>query len=380
MNNSSVIDKRLCSGCNACAEICPRKCIKMEYDSAGFLYPVTDNHLCNNCGLCIKVCHTKYIRKQEPLKAYAARSNSDVQQKGSSSGGIADILSRFILSHGGVVYGCVFNKTIVQHQRIDNIKDVERLKGSKYVQSELLGVFSLVKRDLQQFMKVLFIGTPCQIAALRSFLGRDYNNLYLVDLVCHGVPSQRMFNDYLDSIVSGKEIRNISFRNGSQYLFTVETTDCRYAYNLWTNRYGDTFMNAFIDGVTLRESCYSCQYASVKRVSDITLGDFWGLKDVTLFSNREGQGISLVLPCSDKGSELIEQIKGQLEIFERPVQEAVDGNSGLRCAVAKSLRVCIFNELYKYLPFNIAVRFSLVDRYLMTTLRKIKRMINVSHR
>lgn len=367
------VNKTLCTGCNACAEICPRACIKMQPDRSGFLFPVLDIKVCVDCGLCVNICPIEDNIMSSPLQAYAARNISEIEQKGSSSGGVADLLSRFVVQSGGVVYGCVYEGIDVKHIRIDNIENLWRLKGSKYVQSDIRGLFAKVKQDLRKELEVLFIGTPCQVAGLKKYLGRDYSKLYLVDLICHGTPSQKMLKEHITNIAQGKKINKISFRNGSKYVLTIMGEDYVYVNDLWSNRYEDTYYNAFVDNIINRESCYNCKYAVKERVSDITIGDFWGLNDMSLFSVRPESGVSVMLPCSEKGIEMISKIESNLEIYERSIQEAIDGNKRLQGLPFKPKRAYLFKLLYTFLPFELSVRISLIDRIFLSRCRKIKR-------
>lgn len=364
-----------CTGCNACAEVCPKRCISMQKDSAGFFYPILNQSNCISCGLCSKVCPIDNTTLLPPLKAFAARNVDAESHLKSSSGGIAYVLSLYVIRRGGVVYGCAFEGEEVRHIRVDSLVEAKSLQGSKYVQSNINGIYESIKHDLALGKEVLFIGTPCQCAGLKNFIAKDSPNLYIVDLVCHGVPSQKMLYEYIDRRINIKQVSNISFRQGNKFVFTVTGKDCQFSYNLWADRYADTYYNAFIDGISYRISCYNCQYATKNRVADITIGDFWGLKDSSIFTVREGTGISLILPCTTKGVFLLSAIEQELEIIERSVDEAIMGNSQLRSPQKDSFRSRLFRCAYRFLPFDVSAGLSLSDKILRRLLSQLKRRL-----
>lgn len=274
-----IIDKRRCCGCNACAEICPKHCIEMREDRKGFFYPFVNSDLCIECGLCVKVC--PFIKENNkyswPITAYAAWNTEREAYLKSSSGGVAFVLSKFILENDGVVYGCSSNGLDISHIRVDNIHDIYKLQGSKYVQSNVHGIFAKVKQDIKKNYKVLFIGTPCQVAGLKNYIMKVPENLFLIDIICHGVPSQKMLKEHVHHILGERHIERISFRNGTDYVLKIYSDEgLSYEAKYWK----DLYYKAFIDGITYPSNCYHCPFACEKRVGDITIGDFWGLKNI----------------------------------------------------------------------------------------------------
>ena len=340
-----ICEKSLCTGCFACYNICPQNAIDMKEDNLGYIYPVINQEKCTNCGLCKKICPS--INKQDfiyPKKCYASCSNNEKIRKESTSGGVATVFSTYIINHGGIVYGACFeNDGSVKHIRVDNLTDLNRLKGSKYVHSYINNTFKFVKQDLLSKKIVLFIGTPCQIAGLKKFLIKDYEQLYLVDLICHGVPSQRFLRDEMKEELGNCEIDNISFRSIDGFYFQA-IKDGRVLYKKIKelSPYFDGFMNALF----YRENCYTCLYARPERISDITIGDFWGLKNDSKLYNNKDKGVSVCLPITDKGIELIKNCEKELLLEERDINEAVNGNSQLRMPSVKNNNE--YNNFKKY--------------------------------
>lgn len=350
--------KQECCGCNACAEICPKRCIHMEEDVKGFFYPQVDMSECIECGMCEKVCtfDVANLSLRQPLRAYAAWNKNSKEHLTSSSGGVAHVLSSFILSMGGVVYGCAADGINIRHIRIDKVTNLYRLQGSKYVQSTVFGIFRQVKNDLKANRTVLFIGTPCQVAGLKNYIGHIPEHLYLVDLICHGVPSQKMLCDHVNHVAKGIEIRQILFRKGNDIIVSLVGDNFRYEVSVWEEPYKDLYIKGFIDGMLYRPSCYKCHFACPTRVSDMTIGDFWGLSNAESLPKESKDGISLMLPITEKGIGLVDAIKNNLSIYERSVEEAVKGNTQLRHPSIQGNRSRLFNLLYPILPFDIAMR------------------------
>lgn len=355
--------KKDCCGCNACAEICPKHCIYMVEDAKGFLYPQVDNSICIECGTCEKVCPIDTAKDllMTPLKAFAAWNKNRKEHLSSSSGGAAYVLSSYILDAGGVVYGCTADGIYVRHIRIENKSELYKLQGSKYVQSDVRGLFKNVKDDLKNGKSVLFIGTPCQVAGLKNYIGRNVEHLYLVDLICHGVPSQKMLHDHIKHVAKEKEIQKIAFRKGNNYIFSVESSNFNYCVNLWETPYEDIYIKGFFDSLISRPSCYKCPFACPDRVSDITIGDFWGLHNREFLPKETQDGISVLLPMTDKGLNMIHLVESNMHILERSVDEAVNGNSQLRYPSIQGRRARLFSMLYPILQFDMALNLVVAD-------------------
>lgn len=337
-------EKEDCCGCGACMNICPKKAIHMVEDKDGYLYPEIDQYLCVQCGKCKSVCvYQNGMQRSAPIQVKAAMNLNTDQLNKSSSGGIFSVLAESVLEKKGVVYGAGYSRKdselIVKHLRIDSFDTLKLIQGSKYTQSVIDDAYSLVKRDLISGSKVLFSGTPCQVAGLKGFLGREYENLYTVDVICHGVPNQRQFSSFIKYFEKkyGGKVEALSFRDKahgwSDYYIRADirkkngSLKTKYIY-CKTSAYYWYFLNSDI----FRKNCYSCPYANKLRVGDITLGDFWGIEKVhsELFNKENWKnglysGISCVLVNTAKGEELYqmcqEKISSETSFFERAAQE-----------------------------------------------------------
>lgn len=309
-----INDKANCSGCYACAEICPKKCIEMKTDSEGFWYPEVDEAMCIACGQCEKVCAiTSAQRKADSFKtlAYAAFNKNLDTRIQSSSGGIFRLLAEVVLEQGGVVFGAAFTSDYkaVEHICVDNTQDLARLQGAKYVQSRIGDAYSEVLDYLKQERLVLFTGTPCQIEGLCGFLGCDYDNLITQDIICHGVPSPEVWRLWVDDLQqrANGELVKMSFRDKEK---GWRKYDCKYVFSsdkiTRVNARDDLYMRGFLQNLTLRPSCYSCAFKGIERRADITLADFWGI-DYVFPDMNDDKGISLVLIHSEKGKKIWEK-------------------------------------------------------------------------
>ena len=301
-----ISDKSLCCGCTACMNACPVQCIVMRRDREGFDYPVANPDRCIGCGKCEAVCPVLHPSDVvEPLEVLAARSGEYVAA--SSSGGVFPELARRVLDDGGVVFGSVMNDDMtVGHADAEDMAGVERMRGSKYVQSDLYGTFEEAKYYLEEGRKVLFTGTPCQIAGLRSYLGRQYDGLIAVDCACHGVPSPGLFEKYVAALgkKEGYPVRSLKFRDKSSgwmhYHFTYSTAEATVAKPYWK----DPYMALFVQDMTLRPSCYSCPARNGRSGADLTLADLWSVADV-LPEMNDDKGGSAVLVNTEKGQSLL---------------------------------------------------------------------------
>ena len=329
----NVKDKNKCSGCKACYNICPKNGIKMVTDEEGFWYPKVNEDICIQCGLCEKVCPEINVYNND--KSYdkpmvLAAWNKDKDKRiASSSGGIFLSIGEWIISQDGVVFGAGYDNNFqVIHKEVRSLEELDELKGSKYVQSDINDSYMKTKANLGNNKKVLFVGTPCQIAGLYNYLQKDYNNLFTCDLVCHGVPSPEVFKRYIGWLekIYGSRIKRIAFRH-KKYgwkLYSVSfqfENDTEYSKILKE----DPYLLGFLRDYYLRPSCYTCIYAKLPRISDITLGDFWGV------ANRypeldDDKGTSLLLINSNKGKCLLENCKDSIYIFHCDLEHAIRGN------------------------------------------------------
>lgn len=316
----TINNKIDCCGCTACASVCSHNAITMEEDALGFLYPRVDVSKCTNCGLCEKVCqfsssYNRFDNFDNPT-IYLGRLKDDSQLQKSQSGGLFYILAKDFILNNGVVYGASFNeKWHVTHQKVTDLEGLESLRMSKYVQSDMRGVFQSIKKDLIENKHVLFSGTPCQVSGLKSYVPlRLHSNLFCIDIVCHCVPSPKIWKDYiayLEDKNKGKIVK-ATFRDkrfgwhGAKESFLFEDGSIEY------RRTSNTL---FFKLLSIRESCTNCPYTNTKRVGDITLGDFWGLPKDSKYE-KDNKGVSLILVNSEKGNALLEHISNSIILEE----------------------------------------------------------------
>ncbi len=306
-----------CTACGACAAVCPQHCITVTVNHNGFLYPRINTDECVNCNACEGVCHlNRNVENQFEPKAFAVRVNDEAYLRKSTSGGAFSALAEYVLNNSGVVYGCTYIDHLkVKHIRIQTIEDLHLLNGSKYVQSDCSDSFELVRRDLLSKHLVLFSGTPCQVSALRSFLGKDQENLITVDIVCHGVASQAFFDKYIEWYEKDKNIvvNNYDFRSKQNAKWSLagvcfgENKKNGEAIKKKIFYYNEFYYFFFLKGLAYRESCYHCEYANLERPGDITLGDMWGAESLNLGYDTT-EGCSLYIGNNEKGLDLLERI------------------------------------------------------------------------
>ncbi len=364
-----LCNKENCTGCMACKNICPTGAISEKYDIFGFIYPSIENSKCTNCGLCERACPSinNKVLFNLPIKAYAAvNTNLKIRNK-SSSGGAATTFAHKVIWSSGVVYGAAVDSNInVKHKRIEEEKDIILLSGTKYVESYIGDTYSLVKRDLESGRKVLFIGTPCQIGGLLSYLRSGYNNLITVSFICHGVPSQKFLHE---EIINSKQkyVDNIRFRDNTKYVFQL-FRDNKMIFNKMREKCA--FYRGFDSGITLRENCYNCNYSKFNRVGDITIGDFWGLEESILFNEGDKKlGVSLILPTTENGLKLVESCDDIMNIEEHNFDEAISKNPHLQKPVAKTPEVDIFRNNYVQLGFENAIKKACGKKYVILLLK-----------
>ena len=316
--------KNKCCGCAACANACPKSAIEMVQDDCGFLYPKIDESKCVECGLCAKVCDFKKERSKESNihKAYSLVLKNPKKLYESTSGGAFCAFSDFILESGGAVCGCVMEGDFTVHHIITTeASQRDRMKRSKYVQSDISDVYKPLKTLLEDGRPVLFCGTPCQCAALKSFLRKEYRNLYVIDFLCHGVPNNYLFKEHVLFLENkyGEKINDYTFRDK---VFGWNS----YNNNVYTNSgmksclLNQVYYHFFVRNYSLRPSCFNCSYRSLNRPSDLTIADFWGIEKITKKKNHDG--VSLVLEHTEKGSFLMSQvINDKAYVCEIPVQD-----------------------------------------------------------
>ena len=326
-----ITDPKQCCGCTACASICSHNAITMQPDNLGFLYPIVDNDKCVDCGLCEKVCafNDNYDKSQnlQKLDTYAVR-HKDIHEVETSRSGAAFIaISDYILDNGGIVYGVGYkNHFRVVHKRATTKEERNEFKGSKYVQSDINGVFHQIKKDLNDGLTVLFSGTPCQTAGLNSYIGKKLRkNLILVDIVCHGVPSPFIWSDYLKYIEKkqGSKIYSVNFRDKNKFGWKAHKETFRFINKEISTR---SFTFLFYKNIMMRHSCGVCHYCNTCRPSDITLADFWGWEKTNFNLNADNKGVSLLLINTPKGQEIFNNVKDMMNTMSVQLQKALQPN------------------------------------------------------
>ncbi len=310
-NVSEKVNKNLCTGCGACVQSCNKNALSLVQDKKGFLYPEVNNTLCTECGLCLQKCHIlrQDVLNYEEQQAYGFKHNDDVRKKG-SSGGAFILLSDYVLKHGGVVYGAAYsddNIADVRHIRAVTPEQRDAVCGSKYVQSNVCDVLPQVKDDLINGKKVLFTGTPCQVAGLKKYLNnQNYDNLILCDIFCHSVPSPLLFRDHINLLERNKNKKIINYTSREKR-FGWTRCDCIY-YEDGSQEYSSMrsqlYYLLFITKLACRPSCTNCLYAGCNRTGDFTIGDYWGADK----SVKDNLGVSSLLVNTDKGRKMFNEM------------------------------------------------------------------------
>ncbi len=321
--------KKNCTGCSACAAVCPKKCIVMKEDKEGFSYPSVRQELCISCGLCQEICPSMPVESEELPECYGGYHKDDKIRNVSSSGGIFSLAAKEILHKGGVVFGVIMEDVRAIHRYVETEDDLGRLCGSKYVQSELGKSMEKAKEFLNQGRWVLFCGTPCQVAGLYSFLGKTYEKLFTIDFICHGISSPLIFRKYLQEIHGKREWERISFRDKhsgwKKFGMYLKAKD---GYQYQKDLTEDIYMQSFLRNMNLRPSCFQCRFRTVHRMSDWTLGDLWGAEEM-VSGWVEDEGYSLILLQSEKGKQMWETVKGDAEVQAVQIDEVIRHNASL---------------------------------------------------
>lgn len=352
-----IARKENCTGCHGCYNVCPKKCINMEFDEEGFLYPSVDSNKCVECGLCEKICpiiNTVEV-ENEPIAVGCYNKDEKIRME-SSSGGIFTLISELVIQSGGVVFGAEFDENYnVRHSYVDNMEDLHRFRGSKYVQSTIGNSYCDAKQFLEQGRQVLFSGTPCQIAGLKRYLQKDYDNLICQDIVCHGVPSTYVWEHYKNFIANGKNIVGIKFRDKSTgwktYSLQIDFDDGSSYKNIGNE---NSYIKGFVKDFYLRPSCYECKYKTLHRESDITLADFWGI-EVNEPELDDNKGISLIFINSAKGKLIFEEIKKDIVFKIVDIKKAIIHNpSSYKVPLYNKKRVSFYRK-YKKIKFDLLI-------------------------
>ena len=378
-----IADKSKCSGCSACAMKCPKQSITMIENNEGFLEPIIDENKCIDCELCKKICpvlNNKEIKKEKFPIAYACYNKDENIRMESSSGGIFTLISNYVLEKNGVVFGAMFDKEFtVEHNYVTTKEELEKIRGSKYLQSQIGNSYLRAKEFLEEGKYVLFTGTPCQIEGLLAYLGKNYDKLYTQDIICHGVPSPKVWKQALANIKIENPIR-INFRNKNESWnnFKLKISNKNESYEASHN--DDLYFKLFLQDKILRNSCYNCSFKKTSRNSDITLADFWGIKNV-IEDFDDDKGTSLVIINSEKGQKLYEQIKNEIKYQEVDFNEAIKYNLSMISSVKKPKeREYIFKDLddkgYEYISQKYT-KISLIKKIKSKIKRIIKKILGI---
>lgn len=324
-----IENKELCCSCQACFNICPKGAILMKEDVEGFKYPLIDKSKCIGCNLCEKVCpilNRKNSSNKRKPDIYAAWSKSNEIRIDSTSGGIFTELAKVIYQEKGMVCAAIYNEDwMVEHYLSSEEKDLDNLRSSKYLQSDIGKSYSKIKNALLQNKKVLFCGSPCQVAGLYGYLQKDYEKLITVDFICRGMNSPKIFKKYLKTLEQKykSKVTKIKFKNKINGWHNFSTKiDFEDGKTYVGGRYTDSYMVGYLKYNTfMRPSCYDCKFKQLPRKADITLADFWGIEKIDK-SLDEDKGTSMILINSSKGEELFEKIKAKI-IYKKIISEEV---------------------------------------------------------
>lgn len=327
--------KQDCCGCSACSSVCPQKCISMKPDGEGFYYPSVDVTNCINCNLCEKVCPSRApLEGVSPLAVLAAHNKNENVVKCSSSGGLFTVLAQSVLSNKGIVYGARYDDALnVVFDSITVVENLPKLRGSKYVQARINGCYQDAKQKLQQGVLVLFTGAPCQIAGLKTFLRKPYDNLITMEVVCHGVPSEKVWQKHLlvikEKRLNNSDVSKVTFRykerNWRAYKLSYS---CENGIAYTTPRGEDAYFCGFVQSLYSRPSCENCKFKNGASGADITVGDLWGAERI-LKDSGNPFGESLVIVNTSKGKQLIEENSTVLVSTEIDLADALPYNEGL---------------------------------------------------
>ncbi|MGU9380698.1 Coenzyme F420 hydrogenase/dehydrogenase, beta subunit C-terminal domain [Clostridium perfringens] len=328
-----IVKKSECHGCHGCKNICPKNCISMKIDEEGFWYPEVNEELCIKCNLCEKVCPiiNKIDKKSIKPIAYACKNKNENSRLNSSSGGVFELLCRYVIENDGVVFGASFDNDFnVRHNYAESINDCYKFRGSKYVQSIIGDTYKQARDFLKKGRVVLFSGTPCQIAGLDKYLMKEYDNLIMVDIACHGVPSPLVYKKYINKIkkYSKYSIIDIKFRDKStgwkDYNFKVSFEKGEFVEKRYKNKY----MEGFLQDLYLRPSCYECEFKKPITSADITLADYWGVENIHNDFDDD-KGISLILIHTKKGKDIKDKISLYMDSIETKYDYAIKCNPSI---------------------------------------------------
>lgn len=391
--NNRFFTPNTCCGCGLCSAVCPHKAIVMKENNKGFIYPVIDETKCVSCGICQKICiYQKEQIHNKPFKIFACVNKNEKIVKSSTSGGAFAALAKWIFDKNGVVFGCAWNNDLsAVHIPVLSMQELKKVQGSKYVQSDISKSFDLVHHYLKQDRYVLFSGTPCQCDALKSFLKKDYEKLFCVEVICHGVPSNKMFKDYihlLEKQLNGR-IVDIHFRdkkNGWGALLKIDyIKNGHHKVKYLKPEESYYYYYYFYRSLFFRESCYSCKYATKQRHSDFTIGDYWGVNKIHPELRAEN-GASVMIITGRKALATISELSRYLRMTESNFESAQIENHQLISSSKKDKQYDTlfsdynrngpekFNHEYRKKHFNLIIKGK-IKRFLPNDVKKIVKSI-----
>lgn len=363
-----INEKKDCCGCTACVSSCPRDCITMVCDEEGFMYPKVQTDDCIDCGMCEKVCPVlskkSHSKNTTICETYVGYIKDEEIRASSSSGGIFSVIAQYVIENEGIVFGAAFDSNfVVKHIRVETKKELFRLRGSKYAQSDVSGIYAEVLSELKNNRLVLFTGTSCQISGLKGYLQHDYSNLITVDILCHGVPSPIVWKKYLDEMIKENgEIKSVNLRSKTcgwyNYSTRIEFTSGTV---LEHSHFEDAFMQLFLGDICLRPSCHYCRFKDINRDADITIGDSWGIDRIDP-QFQDDRGTSVVILHSQKGKGIFTDIKEFIFCSLYDLEKVLPSNSKSRLSVEAHVNrsrffkhfreECTFTDLLKMLKIS----------------------------
>lgn len=374
-----ICENNLCTGCTACYSICPKNAITMIENEEGFKYPVIDNAKCIDCQMCKKTCPILKTEKNESLnECYAAFSKDKKIRENGSSGGIFQILAEDILNKNGIVIGAAFDKKFVlSHIPIEKYQDLDKLLGSKYVQSDMKKIYKYIKDNLKDRL-ILFVGTPCQVAGLKSYIKENNENLITIDFICHGVPSNKVFQKYIKEIEekNEKKISYYSFRNKENGWKNFNTKIVIGQDEIVEQHNKNNYMKIFLWDLALRQSCYNCKFKLGNKYSDITLGDFWGIENMPQIIENDDGGVSSVIINTIKGKRFFEENKEKIIYNRCKIEDILKINTALKESVQlPKNRKKFFINIDKYTTDELIKKYIKKESKIILAIRKIKGII-----
>lgn len=382
-----ICDTNKCTGCGACSSICPKDAIKLQENNEGFLYPIIDKTKCIDCGKCQKVCHINSMPLKYSSTFYMCWNKDEDIVKKSSSGGAFSAISKIILDKGGLVYGAYqsYNPNKVYHVSVEKFEDLDLLRLSKYNQSQLMNVYSEIEENLLNERYILFSGTACQVGGLKKYLSNTkaknyFKYLYTIDVLCHGVTSQKIVDSYLkcQERKNRKKIKSYVFRtkeNGEGWhsgcgrmKLTFDDNTC-----IISTIGNDMFFLGFNNNIFLRESCYSCQYCTKDRIADFTIADYWGVPVDSVSKKQLINGVSLLTVNSDKAFGIMDDLKKQMYMSEIDPTIAIANNRSFSKPPFRPVNRDRFFEVLDKKNYKYAIKVCLKKVYIKSIVKKILR-------